>query len=53
MINIEHKLWTAPGRRPNKTAPMAVYTSSILINFGLFHATILHVKKLIFVIAEI
>jgi len=33
MTNIEHKLSTAPGRRPYKTAPVAVYTSSFL-RFG-------------------
>jgi len=30
MTNIENKLWTAPGRRPYKTALVAVYMSSFM-----------------------
>jgi len=33
MTNIEYKLWTAPGHRPHKTAPVVVYTSSFFVYF--------------------
>jgi len=46
MINIEHKLWTAPGRRPYKTAPVAVYTSSFKCYLNIFldrvHGSMIH-----------
>jgi len=47
MIN-EHKLWKVPGRRPYKTAPIAVYRSSFF-QFSIFLAEIffkINVKNL-------